>query len=212
MSETIDDEGLDGARKGAVPSPPEELQYHRGKTLRFALIAVGALFASGLVTAMLGSYIATGLVDVTGTPVRPAAAARPGAAAGPSLALAVANAPLTYRADPSGHFYITAQVNGAPIRFLVDTGASVVALTPDDARLAGIFMQGLQYTESMGTANGEARAAQTSLRDIRLEQLFIGDVAAVVMEKPMPVSLLGMSFLRRLKGYSIKDGVLTIDW
>jgi aspartyl protease family protein len=211
VSETIDDQGSDGARQGAVQSPPDELQYHRGKTLRFALIAVGALFVSGTVTAMLTSYVSTGLVDVIGTPVKAAAAVAPGAAR-PSRAPAAANTPLTYRADASGHFYVTAQVNGAPIRFLVDTGATVVALTPDDARAAGIFMASLQYTENMSTANGQARAAQTSLRDIRLDQLFVGDVAAVVMEQPMPVSLLGMSFLRRLNGYSIKDGVLTIDW
>lgn len=210
MSETVDDHELDGARKGAVQSLPDELQYHRGKTLRFALIAVGILFVSGIVTAMLLSYTSTRLVDLVGTPIRPAAATAPGGAAG-SRAPALRNAPLTYRADANGHFYVTAQVNGAPIRFMIDTGASVVALTPDDARAAGIFMQGLQYTESMSTANGEARAAQTSLRDVRLDQLFIDDVAAVVMENPMPVSLLGMSFLRRLNGYSIKDGVLTID-
>ena len=210
MSETVEDQGLDGARQGAVRPPPDELQYHRGKTLRFALIAVGALFVSGVVTALLMSYVATGLVAVTGKPIR-AAVAGPGTA-GRSVAPAAANAPLTYRADAGGHFYITALVNGAPIRFLVDTGASVVVLTPDDARAAGIFMASLQYTESMSTANGEAHAAQTSLRDMRLDQLFVGDVAAVVMEQPMPVSLLGMSFLRRLSGYSIKDGVLTIDW
>ena len=201
---------MDGARTGAVPSPPDELSYHRGKTLRFAIIAVLILFVSGTITALLMNYVSTGLVSVTGTPVRAAAAAGPGAAR--SRAPDAPNTPLTYHADASGHFYVTAQVNGASIRFLVDTAASVVALTPDDARSAGIFMQSLQYTESMSTANGEARAAQTSLRDIRLDQLFIGDVAAVVMEKPMPVSLLGMSFLRRLKGYGIKDGVLTIDW
>ena len=208
----MDDEPLlDGARLGAVPSPPDEIPYHRGKTLRFSLLSVAALFVSGIVTALLLSYVSTRLVDLTDTPVRPAVAA-PAAGAAPGRAPAVPNAPLTYRADASGHFYVTALVNGASIRFMIDTGATVVVLTPDDARAAGIFMQGLQYTESMSTANGEALAAQTSLRDIRLDQLFVSDVAAVVMEKPMPVSLLGMSFLRRLNGYSIKDGVLTIEW
>ena len=205
-----DEQLLEGARPGAVQPPPDELPYRRGKTLRFSLVAVGALFVSGIITAMLLSYVSSRLVDLTDTPVRPAAAAAPGGAA-PARAVAAPNTPLTYRAEADGHFYVTALVNGASIRFMIDTGASVVALTPDDARAAGIFMQSLQYTESMGTANGEALAAQTSLRDIRLDQLFVSDVAAVVMENPMPVSLLGMSFLRRLNGYSIKDGVLTID-
>ena len=211
MSETVDEQDLDGARKGAVQSLPQELQYQRGKALRFSLVAVGALFVSGIITAMLLSYVSTRLVDLAGTPVHAAAAAAPGGAA-PRRAPAAPNTPLIYRADADGHFYVTALVNGASIRFMIDTGATVVALTPDDARAAGIFMPSLQYTESMSTANGEAHAAQTSLRDIRLDQLFVSDVAAVVMENPMPVSLLGMSFLRRLNGYSIKDGVLTIDW
>ena len=179
-----------------------------GKAMQFAVVMLGAAVVLALVIGLLMPVPEQ--VPIPAAPTPRLAVARPTPSM-PNSTPAVPNSPLTYRADASGHFYVTALVNGAPIRFMIDTGASVVTLTPDDARAAGIFMDSLQYTESMSTANGEARAAQTSLRDVRLDQLFVDDVAAVVMENPMPVSLLGMSFLRRLRGYSIKDGVLTID-
>ena len=119
---------------------------------------------------------------------------------------------LLYRADGAGHFLIDASVNGAPVRFLLDTGASLVALTPEDARAAGLDPVALSYSAVMSTANGAARAAPTRLRSLRLGQLEIEDVPAVVMERPMAVSLLGMSFLDRLQGYSIREGVLSLDW
>src|SRR5579883_3048913 len=119
---------------------------------------------------------------------------------------------LVYQADRSGHFFVDAEVNGAPVRFLVDTGATVVALSPEDARAAGIAHSSLRFTEAVSTANGVARVARTTLRDVRLNQLAIEEVAAVVMEESMSVSLLGMSFLSRLDGYSIRDGRLTIEW
>lgn len=176
-----------------------------GKTMQFAAVMLGATILLAL---------AIGVLMPTPLPRPMSAAPAPGlhvARSAPAVPKPVANV-LQYRADAGGHYFIDAAVNGTTIRFLVDTGATVVVLTPDDARAAGIFMASLQYTESMSTANGQARAAQTSLRDVRLDQLVVGDVAAVVMEKPMPVSLLGMSFLSRLHGYSINDGVLTIDW
>lgn len=152
----------------------------------------------------------------TGLLLRPDAAPRlsllraapPPAPTGPA---ATANR-LVYRADRAGHFVIDAEVDGAPIRFLLDTGATLVALTPEDARAAGVDPQALSYSLTMSTANGTARAAPVRLRSLRLGQLEVEDVRAVVMERPMTVSLLGMSFLDRLSGYSIRDGILTVEW
>lgn len=144
---------------------------------------------------------------------------RVGVAPKPLLVLPVAPAKsagsaneLVYRADPNGHFLVDAEVNGTPVRFLVDTGATLVVLSPADARAAGLDGGDLRFTAVMSTANGTARAAPTRLRSLRLGQLEVTDVPAVVMERPLAVSLLGMSFLRRLDGYSIRDGVLTLDW
>jgi aspartyl protease family protein len=121
------------------------------------------------------------------------------------------NRTLVYRADRLGHVALTAVVNGAPIRFLVDTGASRVTLTPEDARAAGISSSELLFNQRSLTANGWAREAPISLREIRIEQLSIDDVPAAVNEN-LRVSLLGMSFLRRLKGFEMRDGSLTMSW
>jgi aspartyl protease family protein len=118
---------------------------------------------------------------------------------------------LRYRADSLGHFWIDAVVNGAPLRFLLDTGASFVALTRNDATTAGFAKYQLDYTGRTNTANGQARVAPVKLREIRIGQLSIDDVPAVVGEN-MNTSLLGMSFLKRLQSYEIRDGVLTITW
>ena len=119
---------------------------------------------------------------------------------------------VSYRADRSGHFFIDAYVNGAAVKFMVDTGATVVALSPQDAQAAGLSHRTLRFTGKVSTAHGEARVAPTSLRELRVGQFSVEEVPAVVMEDAMPVSLLGMSYLSRLAGYSIHDGVLTLEW
>ena len=118
---------------------------------------------------------------------------------------------LVYPADERGHVLLDAAVNGAPVRFLVDTGASYVTLTPADARAAGLSPRQLDFNERVSTANGEARIATVTLRDIRLGQFSVENVPAAVL-KNLHVSLLGMSFLRRLRSYEMRDGKLTIDW
>jgi aspartyl protease family protein len=147
---------------------------------------------------------------------RPAAAAampRPAAAAPPAPG---ARAPLVrsiaYRADRQGHYFVDAYVNGAPVRFLVDTGATYLSLTPKDALAVGFGPGNVHYSMRFNTADGTTRAAPVQLRQVRLDQLELDDVSGVVMEQASQVSLLGMSFLSRLQGYSIRDGVLTLEW
>ena len=94
---------------------------------------------------------------------------------------------------------------------LVDTGASLVTLTPADARAAGINPAGLVFSGHVQTANGTSRMAPVTLREIRIGQLSIYDVRAAVLEN-LNVSLLGMSFLGRLQGYEMRDGKLTVSW
>jgi len=141
-----------------------------------------------------------------------AAAAAAPAQAGPATVLrpAVGNV-LTYRADQRGHVMLEAAVNGANVRFLVDTGATFVALTMDDAAAAGIGRGSLNFNATMNTANGHTRAALVKLREVRLGQLSIYDVPGVVQEN-LPYSLLGMSFLKRVDSWEMRDGVLTLNW
>ena len=118
---------------------------------------------------------------------------------------------LVYPTNQSGHVVIDAVVNGASMRMLVDTGASFVTLTPADARAAGLSPHQLVFDARASTANGVVRMAPVTLRDIRLGQLSIGEVPAAVIEN-LGVSLLGMSFLNRLRSYEMRDGKLTITW
>jgi aspartyl protease family protein len=118
---------------------------------------------------------------------------------------------LVYRADALGHVVLTAKANDAPVRFLVDTGATLVGLSPDDAKAAGIDQGSLTFNQSVHTANGTARAAWAELRQIRIDRLEIENVPVAVIEN-LKQSVLGMSFLKRLKGFDMRDGLLTMSW
>ena len=121
---------------------------------------------------------------------------------------------LEYVIEPGagGHYVVDAMVNGAPITFLVDTGASSIVLTMDDAERLGLRPESLRFTQRFVTANGEVRGAPVVLREIRIGQFSLYDVPASVNEAPLSVSLLGMSFLRRLNGYGVEDGRLVLRW
>ncbi|HEX5452332.1 MAG TPA: TIGR02281 family clan AA aspartic protease [Stellaceae bacterium] len=116
-----------------------------------------------------------------------------------------------FRSDALGHFMIDASVNDAPVKFLLDTGATLVALTPADAAAADINSADLKFDHTVQTGNGPAQAAPTHLRHLSIGEHQIDDVDAVVI-KNLKQSVLGMSFLRRLKDFSIRDGTLTMEW
>ena len=137
--------------------------------------------------------------------------AAPPAATIPAAATGPATNTLVYAANQQGHVILDTVVNGASVRMLVDTGASLVTLTREDARAAGILPGELAYTHRASTANGAVRMAPVTLREIRVGQLSVYDVPAAVLEH-LNVSLLGMSFLTRLQGYEMRDGKLTISW
>jgi aspartyl protease family protein len=118
---------------------------------------------------------------------------------------------LVYPADGRGHVVIDAVIDGAPLRLLVDTGASLVTLSAADARAAGIEPDGLAYTRRAATANGTVRMAPVTLREVRIGRFAVADVPAAVIEN-LGTSLLGQSFLSRLKSYEMRDGKLTLGW
>jgi aspartyl protease family protein len=136
------------------------------------------------------------------------------AASGTAAPVAASGGPtnsLVYTANQQGHVILEAAVNGAAVRLMVDTGASLVILTRQDALAAGIAPSELIYSHRASTANGAVRMAPVKLREIRIGQLSIYDVPAAVLEN-LNISLLGMSFLTRLQGYEMRDGRLTISW
>jgi aspartyl protease family protein len=115
-------------------------------------------------------------------------------------------------AGPQGHFVIEAEVNGVPVTFLVDTGASEIVLTTADAIRLGFDPHRLEYSQRFRTANGEVRGAPVRLRELRVGQFSLYDLNASVNEAPLPVSLLGMSFLERLHGYRVEERRLILEW
>ena len=100
-----------------------------------------------------------------------------------------------------GHFWAEAQANGARVRFLVDTGATTVALTADDARRLGLEVATLAYTLPVRTASGEAKAAPVKLDYVSISGARIENVDALVVRDGLPASLLGMSYLGRLSSF-----------
>jgi aspartyl protease family protein len=146
--------------------------------------------------------------------LNPASPMASGAASAPASGQArAAQAPnsLIYRPNRQGHVVLDAVVNGSAVHFLVDTGATLVALTPGDAAAAGFSRSNLVFNVRTATANGVGRAASVKLREIRIGQFSAYDVPAVVMEN-LGTSLLGQSFLTRLDSYEMRDGALTLNW
>lgn len=110
-----------------------------------------------------------------------------------------------------GHFTARTRVNGTNTFMLVDTGASTVVLKPADAERAGIDTSKLSFTVPVRTANGTGFAAPVRLRSVSIGPIVLEDVEALVA-KPgsLSESLLGMSFLRRLRSYEFSGDFLTL--
>lgn len=101
-------------------------------------------------------------------------------------------------ADAQGHFWATGTINGATVRFLVDTGATTIALGATDARRANIDLSNARSGMGM-TANGPAKMWHVKLSTVRVGDVVLNDIDAAVMAYDMPVALLGMSFLNRME-------------
>jgi aspartyl protease family protein len=112
--------------------------------------------------------------------------------------------------SPDGHYYLTAQVNGADIRFLVDTGATDIFLSRADAIAAGLDPANLAFIGSAMTANGQVRTAPVRLDTIRLGDIEDRGIRAFVNEGEMRESLLGMAYLQRFSSVEIRSGSLIL--
>ena len=110
-----------------------------------------------------------------------------------------------------GHFVATAMIEGNPVKMIVDTGASTVVLRIQDAKRLGINTTGLRYTVPVQTANGSSQAARVKLDGISIGNIRIGNVEALIA-KPgtLHQSLLGMSFLSRLRSYEFAGDYLEL--
>lgn len=109
-----------------------------------------------------------------------------------------------------GHYFIEAEVNGKHVRFMVDTGASDIVLSPQDAERVGIDTAALSYDRSYGTANGYGSGAKVTLGSLQVGSLTFTQLEASVNKADMTGSLLGMSFLKRFRSFQIEDNTLVL--
>lgn len=115
------------------------------------------------------------------------------------------------RAGDHGHYMASIEVNGSSLDVLVDTGASMVALTYEDAQRAGLSLRSGDFTQNVQTANGTARFAPVTLERVSLAHITLTQVRAAVAEPGrLSKSLLGMSFLGRLQRVDMRGGVMTL--
>ncbi len=114
--------------------------------------------------------------------------------------------------DNSGHFRADALVNGSHVSFLVDTGASAVVLTRNDAMQAGINTDMLRYTTPVNTANGRTYAAPIRINEIRIGSISVYNVRALVSKQDqLKTSLLGMTFLSKLRSFKVSGNQLVLE-
>jgi aspartyl protease family protein len=156
------------------------------------------LWALGVLGAASLSAVSAGKIMAERAPAPHAASP------GPERLLVVA-------ADLRGHFVVHPSLGGARLRMLVDTGASVVALTHEDAFKAGLKPSSRDPVRRFETANGVVEARVIRIPEMSVGDIVVRDVEAVVMPPGrLATSLLGMAFLRRLKSFEVSAGRLTL--
>ena len=168
-----------------------------------ALIAVAAISHLG--------QLRSGAEKLLGAPTDMAARQD---AAGDDATVAVQNhgTIVELQAGRNGHFNTEAEVNGRPIEVMVDTGATLVALSYEDAERAGIYLNNSDFSRAVSTANGVARVAPVTLDRVSIGDITVRNVPAAVAEPGrLKTSLLGMTFLSRLSRFDMRSGVLVLE-
>jgi aspartyl protease family protein len=169
-----------------------------------AAVAVGLAYASEI------RQFARGSAGPPAQPPREAIALRKERPEAPMRASS--GREIQIRAGAHGHFYARAEINGRAVDVLVDTGASIVALTYDDARGAGVAVRDSDYTQRVSTANGYARVAPVMLDRVSIGDITVRNVPAAVSEPgSLTTTLLGMSFLGRLQRVDMRSGILVLQ-
>jgi aspartyl protease family protein len=179
--------------------------------LGWLVLAGGAGFAAfrsqpGTALRNIAIWIAIGLVLVLGYSLKD----QIGGALMPSAGTEGPGGEMIFQRASDGHFHVEAEVDGTIIRFLVDTGASDVVLTKADAERLGFDTAALDYTQVYSTANGTVYGAPIRLSAMTVGAIRVDDVKASVNSGEMDGSLLGMSFLSRLSGFTVEGDNLIL--
>lgn len=159
------------------------------------------------------AVVATKHFDKTATPPAEAAIA---AAATPLTAAPIRQSDsvggeVRLAADGNHQYFVTAAVNQRPASFLIDTGASFVALRDSDARAANLYVSWSDYTQPVRTANGETKAAIVTIDAIEIDGIRVENVKAFILpDDQLSMNLLGMSFLSKLESVEQRGGELVL--
>lgn len=128
----------------------------------------------------------------------------------PSQAVETGQGEISIRRGSDGHFHLSAGVNGTTIRFLVDTGASVVTLSRQDAERTGFDVNDLEFTQQYQTANGTAWGARIRIDNMSAGSIQVESVRAAILDSELGSSLLGLSFLDKLSEVSVQGDTMTL--
>ena len=158
------------------------------------------IFAFVVIGAVLGFMVPSGQ--------RPLPQAQPARAAAMAHATDKALDTVLER-QPNGHFYVDALVNGKLVHFLVDTGASGVALTQDDARTVGITVDPTKFEIVGRGASGDVRGQRVDIHHIAIGQKEAWDLPSVVLTD-MDISLLGQTYLSQIGSLTIENNRMTL--
>ena len=158
----------------------------------------------------LGTFMAQMADKMTATPALASAASR-NAAAAETVGLSSSRS-LSIPRDARGHFETEGRIDGQRIGFMVDTGASMIALNEPSAARFGLRPSRGDYTATVITANGTVKAARTRLAMVELGELVVRDVDAMVLpDEALSENLLGLSFLSKLKRFEYANGQMVLE-
>jgi aspartyl protease family protein len=115
-------------------------------------------------------------------------------------------------AGEGGGFHVYGKVNDTPVRFLVDTGASAIVLSPADARRMGLDLKALAFDRAYETANGIGYGASAVVDELTIGHIRLAKVPVSINGAPMSSSLLGMTFLNRMKSFNISGRKLVLRY
>ncbi len=115
------------------------------------------------------------------------------------------------KSGENGHYFVTVSINNTNVQAVIDTGASAVALSYEDAEKVGLHPHSLNFDVPVFTANGQVKAARAKLDRVEIDNVRVDDVDAMVLpEGALNGTLLGMSFLSKLSSFKSENGVLTL--
>lgn len=175
----------------------------RGVGSMLKIVAMFAVAGAGVLTFGQGlmSYYGTRSAS-TGTPARAAVATSVAVDSGPQA--------VSLAADSAGHFSTDVRINGQFLKGLVDTGATIVAIPIEEARKIGINPHPSTFDSPIQTANGIVKAARIKLSEVRIGSVVVRDVEGMVVPTGLPVTLVGMSFFKRLQSFEIRGRTLVL--